>query len=201
MPNAAAKYNLLIQQGSTFRKPFSFRHAIHVKRKVSATQLEIRPLSSALLAGVELSGADDLILEVTANAAQGDRVLTIANHLPAIANDTVLGGAKKDLTGTTIRSFIRKAYNKPVEAEFVCTVLGSPQNGDIEIELPASITAALKQNCTWEELPENIQDRSQIPEDLYLRGYVWDLETVLGTTVSREIEGRVFITPEATRPS
>ena len=74
-----------------------------------------------------------------------------------------------NLTGMIFRAQIRKTFNDPViTASFVCTVLSAP-NGLLEIELPATVTAAIPAGAT--ELDP-------------ISAYVWDLE-------AEESSGRV----------
>lgn len=197
--NMAAKLNLLILQGSSFRKILSFRHEVFCKAKLSPTQLEVRPLVVPLAAGVELQAAGDLLLVVASAAARGDRSLQISPYDARIPRDTVFAATPVDLTGVAFRATIRTGYGKPSIAELSCNTVSATE-GAMQISLPAMITEGIKPNARWEDLPSDLQDREAFESDVYSASYVWDLESVVGIEVIREVEGRVFVTPEATRP-
>lgn len=196
-----AKLNLLIPQGSTFVKVLSLRYPVFVKSK-SANQLQTRPLLVAIPSGTQLLGANDVVLVTNANANQGDRALSIVPSAERIRPNTLLAtDIPMDLTGQIVRGNIRPVYRRPSIAIFTCLVLDPTTAGNIQLSLTAIQTEGIRANITWENLPDNYQDQNNFAtQELYERSFVWDMETVSGSVVRRRVEGRVFVTAEATRP-
>ncbi len=96
-------------------------------------------------------------------------------------------GSRKDLTGFTGKSQIRKKPSATtVNGEFVIIFIEPRINGEIELVLPASVSSAIKVGDTIND------DKSQ---------YVYDLEIYAPTTnvPLRVIDGLVRFSPEVTK--
>lgn len=87
-----------------------------------------------------------------------------------------LTNAALNLTNYTVRSALRRSYySANASANLVCTITGEA-NGEVQLSMPAANSAALRAGR-----------------------YLFDVEIVNGSTVTRVLEGTITINPEITK--
>ncbi len=205
MSDRPAIYNILILQGSDWNDTtIQLRNSVRIScgAKVGQTYLNIDPLGTALAVGDKLKYGRCSVVTVSAIAPVGAELIQVIPLTFAISVDSDLIGAPIDLTGCTGRFQIRRQYSdaSPLVSG-VPIITGA--SGLISPSLSNLITASLPSNCTWQDLPDDLQDREAFLADPTLKkiwnaAYFWDLELV-SPSVRRVIEGRSFVSAEVTK--
>lgn len=105
----------------------------------------------------------------------------------------------QDLTGQVWRGAVRKEYSDSsplLEFDFIV----NPLLGLLTIKSPATITALLQSNAVYSDLPRDLQLPDSFSPKIWQNAYYWDAEYEMPAgDVYRAFQGRVWITPEATR--
>jgi len=202
-----AIYNILILQGSDWNETtIQLCNSVQIscRARVGQTYLNIDPLGFPLSVGDKLKYGRCSFITVSAIASIGAESIQVEPLTAALAADSELIGYPLDLTGYIGRFQIKKKYSDLTPlASGVPSI--NPDKGLIFPVLPSLITTSLPSNCTWQDLPDDLQDRDAFLADSKLKkiwnsAYFWDLELVSASgIVKREIEGRSFISSEVTQ--
>lgn len=208
----AARYNITVQQGSTFALPIVLRNKIVLSTAAVAgvIELAVSPLAHALTSGRVLTfGTVDVTL--SANASAGARLIAVNATSAALAKAATAKGDPVDLTGEQARAAIRANFADTAPlATFTCTIASPPTLGEITISLPSTTSAALPANISPDRSDDivdlqSVTFPSATEAKLFLAGkapYYWDLEIFDGATppiVTRYIYGRLLVSAEATK--
>jgi hypothetical protein len=209
----AARYNLKIDQGSTFLFTVALRNKIVLSSAATlgATELAVSPLAHGLTNGDVLTFGT-IPVTLTASASAGARTIAVSAISAAIAKGTTAKGDPVDLTGKSARAAIRAQYSDTAPlASFTCTVSNTPTTGEITISLPSTTSATLPANISPDRA-DDIADLQAVTfpsvteAKLFLAGkapYYFDLEvfdTASPPIVTRYVFGRVLVLAEATKP-
>jgi len=202
-----AIFNILIMQGSDWNETtIQLFNSVQVScaAKIGQTYLNIDPLGSALAIGDNLKYGRCPFATVSAIAPVGAESIQILPLSSAIAANSELIGYPLNLTGCTGLFQIRKNY-----ADLTPLASGTPAisalSGLISPSLSNLITTSLAPNCTWQDLPDDLQDKEAFLADSKLKkiwnaAYFWDLKLFSSSgIVSREVEGRSFVSSEITK--
>ena len=202
-----AIFNILILQGSDWDETtIQLCNSVRIScgAKIGQTYLNIDPLGSALGIGDSLKYGRCSFVTISAIAHVGDESIQILPLPSAIAANSELIGYPLNLTGCTGLFQIKKNY-----ADLIPLASGIPAisalSGLISPSLPNLVTASLVPTCTWQDLPDDLQDKESFLADPKLKkiwnaAYFWDLKLFSSSgIVSREVEGRSFVSSEITR--
>lgn len=207
MSDRPAIFNILILQGSDWDETtIQLCNSVRVScgAKIGQTYLNIDPLGSALGIGDSLKYGRCSFVTISAIAHVGDESIQILPLPSAIAANSELIGYPLNLTGCTGLFQIKKNY-----ADLIPLASGIPAisalSGLISPSLPNLITASLAPNCTWQDLPDDLQDKESFLADPKLKkiwnaAYFWDLKVVSSAgIIKREVEGRSFVSSGVTK--
>lgn len=207
MSDRPAIFNILILQGSDWNETtIQLCNSVRVscRAKTGQTYLNIDPLGSALGIGDSLKYGRCSFVTISAIAHVGDESIQILPLSSAIAANSELIGYPLNLTGCTGLFQIKKNY-----ADLTPLASGIPAisalSGLISPSLPNLITSSLVPNCTWQDLPDDLQDKESFLADPKLKkiwnaAYFWDLKVVsLEGIIKREVEGRSFVSSGVTK--
>lgn len=207
MSDRPAIFNILIMQGSDWDETtIQLCNSVRVScgAKTGQTYLKIDPLGSALGIGDSLKYGRCSFVTVSAIALVGDGSIQTLPLPSAIAANSELIGYPLDLTGCAGTFQIKKNY-----ADLIPLAFGAPAisalSGLISPSLPNLITSSLVSTCTWQDLPDDLQDKESFLADPKLKkiwnaAYFWDLKIISSSGIAkREIEGRAFVSSGVTR--
>jgi hypothetical protein len=207
--------NILILQGSDFEDlTFQLRSQAFVRcpASVSTTpsSIKIEEMGVTMLAGEKLLvGCDELVL--ASDLLPADRVASVTSIPTAIATGQVLIGKPIDITGWSFAGKVKTTAGETL-VTFSCAIV-SAVNGTFKPIISKVITAAIGQNCTWQDYQGiDIQDIGK-PIDLEKyapdavkrlkrisnTAYRWDVEsTDTGGKTKRRVEGLAIVSGEVT---
>lgn len=207
--NVAHTYNTIIKQGETHRIAFRFMNSIRLVRNVEqgATEIHVPPMTEVLPADFTLSfdlGFGRVVDLVTASSvALGDEeipIQTYAGKTRILANSRAQTTPRM-LVDTTWRGQVRSAYESTTPLLTYSFNLIGGADGVVQGEISATATAAAMPNAIFSDIPENRQVQDAFEPTVWAAAYFWDWESVstVDGTVKRELQGRTWITREATR--
>jgi hypothetical protein len=199
--------NTIIRQGETHRIAFQFMRSIKLARPLLPGAIEIRvpKMTETLDAGLILTftyGQQFIDLTIASDVDLADERIQIQPYtgtvqLPVGASAPTNPRILADLAW---RGQVRKNYNDPAPLlEYSFNLIGG-LNGIVQGEISASATAGADANAIFSDIPPNIQLDAAFPRPVWAAAYYWDWESVTPDgSVRRELQGRVWITREATK--
>jgi hypothetical protein len=201
-------FNQLIKQGETHTIAFQFMKSIRPLRNIEsgATKIYVPRMVEALPDNFKLSfdlgygRVADLV--VTEPVAIGDDEIIIAPY----TGRTILAGTRSPTTprvlaDTTWRGQVRAAYESPTPLLTYTFNLVGGADGLIQGEIAANATAAAAPNAIFSDIPDDRQNQEAFAPNVWANAYFWDWESVstVDGTVKRELQGRTWVTREATK--
>ena len=201
-------FNTLIRQGETHKIAFLFTNSIRCLRNVEAgaDEIYVPRMTEALPANFKLTfdlgfgRAVDLL--TSAPVEIGDSTISIQQH----TGTTILAGIRAQTTprilaDTTWRGQVRATYDSPDPLLTYAFNLIGGANGIVQGEISATATANATANAIFSDIPSNRQSSDDFSPAIWAAAYYWDWESVstIDGTVKRELQGRTWITKEATK--
>jgi len=201
-------YNKIIKQGETHRVAFQFMNSVRLTRLIEtgATKIHVPPMVEVLPSGFTLSFERfGVVVDlVTASLVElGDKEIPVQTYTgrTSIPANTRAQTTPRTLTDTTWRGQVRTSYESPEPLLAYTMNLIGGANGVVQGEISATATAAAKPNAIFSDIPEDRQRQDAFDPKIWAAAYYWDWESVstVDGTVRRELQGRAWITKEATR--
>jgi hypothetical protein len=202
-------FNTIIKQGETHRIAFRFMNSIRSTRLIEpgATKIHVTPMVETLPSGFTLSfdiGSGRVIDLVTSAAIDLDdteipiNTYTCKVRIPA---STRAQTTPRTLVDTTWRGQVRTAYESATPLLTYSLNLIGGATGVVQGEISATATAAATPNAIFSDIPQNRQLQDAFDPTIWAAAYYWDWESVstVDGTVKRELQGRAWITKEATK--
>jgi hypothetical protein len=202
-------YNTIIKQGETHKIAFRFMNSVRLTRNVEsgANEIHVPPMVETLPSGFTLTfdlGFGRVVdLKTAASVALGATKIAIEPYTVStkILADTRAQTTPRVLVDTTWRGQIRTAYESTTPLLTYAFNLIGGANGIVQGEISATATAAATANAIFSDIPANRQSPDDFSPAIWAAAYYWDWESVstIDGTVKRELQGRTWITKEATK--
>jgi hypothetical protein len=201
-------FNTIIKQGETHKLAFRFMNSLRPLRNIEsgATKIYVPRMVEALPDNFKLSfdlgygRVSDLV--VVEPVAIGDDEIMVQPY----TGRTILAGTRSPTTprvlaDTTWRGQVRATYDSPDPLLTYTLNLIGGADGVVEGVVAAPSTAAAIPNAIFSDIPENRQSQEAFAPNVWANAYFWDWESVstVDGTVRRELQGRTWITREATK--
>jgi hypothetical protein len=205
------KLNIVIEQGATSRTTLIINHAVRTVCPVlpNAVLVKVSPLMvdipDAFSLKFKLSACETIELITDGITLAGAETINIQPYtgtvtIPALSRAKI---APVDLTGEIWRGACRKKYSDPAPLftwDFEITPLQGLVIGIVPDELTEAITVTDRERVTFLDIPDDIQLDRNFTAPVLVKSwyYDWEREYPDGT-VDRALQGRLWMTAEATK--